>query len=49
MHVHGLDALPQWEVHGIGLPGISAQPVCGQGAATEGQGGKCSFTRASFC
>jgi hypothetical protein len=49
MHVHGLDAPPQWEVRGIGLPGTRAQPIRSQGAATEGQEGKGSFTRAYVC
>jgi hypothetical protein len=49
MHVHGLDVLPQWEVQGIGLPGTRAQSVRGQGAVTESQGCRCSFTQASFC
>jgi hypothetical protein len=39
MHLHGSDAPPQWEVHGIGLPGTRAQPIRGRWETVESRAG----------
>ncbi len=39
MHLHGSDAPPQWEVHGIGLPGTRAQPIRGRRETVESRAG----------
>jgi hypothetical protein len=35
MRVHGMNAIPQWQVQGIGLLGTCAQPIRGRRAVAS--------------
>jgi hypothetical protein len=40
IHQHGSVTRPQWEVHGIGLPGTGAQPTRGRQEVAESEAGE---------